>query len=111
MTKTGFFKKYEYVYDEYNDCYICPNNQILNYSTTNREGYREYKSDKYKCKECPFRKQCTESKDSVKVVTRRVWEDYLEKVEDIRHTCGIKEIYSLRSQTSNVSLMPKKNTV
>lgn len=50
MTKDGFFKKYEYVYDEYNeyneynDCYICPNNQVLNYSTTNRDGYREYKS-------------------------------------------------------------------
>ncbi len=35
MTKKGFKKKYEYVYDEYNDCYICPNNKILKYSTTN----------------------------------------------------------------------------
>ena len=99
MTKQGFFKKYEYAYDEYYDCYICPNNQILKYSTTNREGYREYKSDKNKCKDCPFRKQCTESKECVKVVTRHVWENYLETVEDIRHTRGIKEIYSLRSQT------------
>ena len=99
MTKTGFLMKYEYAYDEYYDCYICPNNQVLNYSTTNHEGYREYKSDKNKRKECLFRKQCTGSKDCVKVVTRHVWEDYLEKVEDIRHTRGIKEIYSLRSQT------------
>ena len=76
MTKQGFFKKYEYAYDEYYDCYICPNNQILKYSTTNREGYREYKSDKNKCKDCPFRKQCTESKECVKVVTRHVWENY-----------------------------------
>lgn len=45
MTKKGFFKKHEYVYDEYNDCYICPNDKILKYSTTNREGYREYKSN------------------------------------------------------------------
>ena len=44
MTKEGFFKKYEYVYDEYYDCYICPENQILRYSTTNRDGYREYKA-------------------------------------------------------------------
>lgn len=28
MTKEGFFKKYEYVYDEYYNCYICPNDQI-----------------------------------------------------------------------------------
>ena len=34
MIKSGFFNKYEYVYDEYNDCYICPNNQGLKYSTT-----------------------------------------------------------------------------
>ena len=99
MTKDGFFKKYEYVYDEFFDCYICPNNQVLNYSTTNREGYREYKSDKSKCKDCPFRNRCTNSKDHVKVVTRHVWERYMEKVEDIRHTIGVKQIYSLRSQT------------
>ena len=43
MTKNGFFRKYEYVYDEYYDCYICPANKILSYSTTNRDGYREYK--------------------------------------------------------------------
>lgn len=30
MTKKGFFKKSEYVYDEYYDCYLCPNNEILN---------------------------------------------------------------------------------
>ena len=37
MTKAGFFKKYEYVYDEYYECMICPGNQVLGYSTTNRE--------------------------------------------------------------------------
>ena len=99
MTKDGFFKKYDYVYDEYNDCMICPNNKILKYSTTNREGYREYKSNKHDCKDCPFLKQCTHSKEHVKVVMRHVWEDYIEKVEDIRHTLGTKEIYNLRSQT------------
>jgi len=46
MTKAGFFKKYEYVYDEYYDCMICQANQVLSYSTTNREGYREYKSNR-----------------------------------------------------------------
>ena len=44
MTKDGFFKKAEYVYDEYFDCYVCPNDQVLAYHTTNRSGYREYKS-------------------------------------------------------------------
>lgn len=99
MTKDGFFKKYEYVYDEYYDCYVCPNNEVLKYSTTNREGYKEYKSNQKICKKCQFLEKCTESKNKTKIVTRHVWENYLEKVEDIRHTIGTKEIYSLRSQT------------
>ena len=99
MTKDGFFKKYEYVYDEYYDCYVCPNNEVLKYSTTNREGYKEYKSNQKICKKCKFLEKCTESKNKTKIVTRHVWENYLEIVEDIRHTIGTKEIYSLRSQT------------
>lgn len=30
MTKDGFFKKYEYIYDEYYDCYVCTNNEDWN---------------------------------------------------------------------------------
>ena len=99
MTKEGFFRKHEYVYDEYYDCYICPNNQTLAYSTTNRSGYREYKSCGAMCAGCPFLSQCTESKDHVKVVTRHIWEPYMEMCEDIRHTLGMKELYSLRKET------------
>ena len=99
MTKEGFFRKYEYVYDEYYDCYICPANKILKYSTTDREGYREYKSNCGDCEACPYLSQCTESKNHVKVVTRHVWEPYMEKVEDIRHTLGMKDLYDQRKET------------
>ena len=99
MTKEGFFRKYEYVYDEYYDCYICPANKILKYSTTDREGYREYKSNCGDCEVCPYLSQCTESKNHVKVVTRHVWEPYMEKVEDIRHTLGMKDLYDQRKET------------
>lgn len=78
MTKEGFFKKYEYAYDEYYDCYICPNNKALSYSTTNREGYREYKSCGMNCADCPYLTQCTLSKDHVKVVTRFEFPHFLE---------------------------------
>lgn len=40
MGKQDFFKPYEYVYDKYYDCVICPENHVLNYATTNREGYQ-----------------------------------------------------------------------
>ncbi|HZK21090.1 MAG TPA: IS1182 family transposase [Oscillospiraceae bacterium] len=99
MTKEGFFKKYEYVYDEYYDCVICPNNQILKYSTTNKEGYQEYKSNPKICVDCPLREQCTESKGYQKVVTRHVWESYMELAEDFRHTTKGKEIYKRRKET------------
>ena len=84
MTKDGFFRKHEYVYDEYNDAYICPGNHFLHYSTTNRDGYREYKSCGKICEGCQYLSQCTASKDHVKLVTRHVWEDYMETCEDIR---------------------------
>ena len=99
MTKDGFFPKYEYVYDEYNDCYICPNNKELPYSTTNRDGYREYKSCGHVCGNCQYLEQCTHSKDHVKVVTRHVWEDYMEMCEEIRQTIGMKDLYSQRKET------------
>ena len=99
QTKKGFFRKYEYVYDEYYDCYICPEGKILTYSTTNRDGYREYKSNCRDCKDCPSLSKCTESKEHVKIVTRHIWAEYLEKCEDIRHTIGNKEIYDLRKET------------
>ena len=99
MTKKGFFKKYDYVYDEYYDCIVCPENQILKYSTTNRDGYKEFKSDPKICVNCPSRFKCTESKNFQKVVTLHVWHKYMEKAEDVRLSPKGKEIYSLRSQT------------
>ena len=99
MTKEGFFPKYEYAYDEYYDCYICPGNQVLTYRTTNREGYREYKSCGHICESCPHLAQCTQSKDHVKTVTRHVWEAYMEACEEIRCTLGMKELYSHRKET------------
>jgi transposase len=99
MTKDGFFKKYEYVYDPENDCYHCPANQVLKYSTTNREGYREYKSKAQICANCPMRHKCTESKSCVKVITRHIWEGYLDHAEAFRHTPEGKATYARRKET------------
>ena len=52
----------DYVYDAYYDCYLCPENQVLDYKTTDRQGYRQYKSDKEICKNCPNLSMCTQSK-------------------------------------------------
>jgi hypothetical protein len=93
------FKKYEYVYDEYYDCYICPQNELLTYETTNRDGYRMYRSNPNVCCNCPFLSQCTESKDHVKRISQHIWANYLEEVNHLRHTEGNKAIYALRKET------------
>jgi len=99
VTKEGYFKKYEYVYDAYYDCILCPNNQVLKYRTTNREGYREYKSDPKVCASCPCRNQCSESKNYQKIVTRHVWEDFVEMADDYRYTVEGKSSYAKRKET------------
>ena len=99
MTKKGFHEWYKYVYDEYLDMVICPQYGSLPYSTTNRKGYREYKSLKYQCAVCGTRHLCTENRDCQKTVIRHIWEDYIEQAEDIRHSPQGKESYRLRSQT------------
>ena len=99
MSKKGYFKPYEYVYDQYYNCVLCPNNQVLHYSTTNRDGYREYKSDPKICKCCPKRAQCTQSRNCQKTVTRHVWANDLDVAEDFRHTPRGKAIYRERAET------------
>lgn len=98
QTKKGNHPYYEYVYDEYYDCIICPEYQILNYSTTNREGYREYKSDPEICKNCPTRHLCTASKDFVKTVTKHIWYEYIERCEDVRQTPEYADLYKERKE-------------
>lgn len=99
MSKKGYFRPYEYVYDEYYNCVICPNDKILKYTTTNKDGYREFKSNPENCTNCPFRYKCTESKNSQKVVLKHIWQDYIELAEDIRHSPEGKTSYEMRSKT------------
>lgn len=99
MTKKGFFKKSEFAYDEYYDCYVCPNNKVLHYAATNRDGYREYKSDAADCAACPYLSKCTASKNHVKTVTQHVWNEYMEICEDIRYRIGMKKLYGKRKET------------
>ncbi len=47
-------RKRDFAYDAQFDGYRCPGGQVLRYATTNRAGYREYKSDPAKCRLCPL---------------------------------------------------------
>ena len=97
-TKENGHPWWAYVYDEYFDDVICPEYRALHYSTTNREGYREYKSRGYLCKSCPTRGMCTENAKCEKTVLRHVWQDYVEMAEHVRHMAVYKELYRLRKE-------------
>ncbi|MFD5851610.1 IS1182 family transposase, partial [Cytobacillus pseudoceanisediminis] len=98
-TKEGFFRKHEYVYDEHFDCYICPTGEILKYTTTTKEGYRQYKSDPRICAGCPFLSQCTQSQAHQKLIQRHVWEEHVEEADHLRHHQDVKPIYEKRKET------------
>ena len=87
-----------YVYDEYFDDVICPEYRALHYTTTNRDGYREYKSRTYFCKNCPTRAQCTENAKCEKTVLRHVWQDFVEMAKHVRHMTVYRELYRLRKE-------------
>lgn len=99
MGVKGFFRPHDYVYDEYYDCIICPENKVLPYATTNRDGYREFKSKCYICEKCTSLNTCTNNAKYEKTVTKHLWSDYLDRAEDIRHTPEYKKLYELRKET------------
>ncbi len=99
MGNKAFFRPHLYMYDEHYDCIICPAYEVLNYATTNRDGYREYKSKGAVCRNCEFLHQCTNNAKFEKTVTKHIWNNYIEKAEEIRHTPEHKALYDKRKET------------
>ena len=98
-SKKGMYKKREFQYIKEDDVYVCPLGCVLKYSTTNKEGRRQYKSDKKQCSTCPHLKQCTEAKNGIKVIERHIWDDEKEECIKFQKSPEGKEIYSKRKQT------------
>ena len=78
--RKGFYRPREYVYDEYYDCVLCPQNQILKYSTTNREGCKEFKSKGYICENCPNLSKCTNNAKCEKTVVILIHYHLIDKI-------------------------------
>ena len=106
--KPGMFYKREYEYDAYRNEYVCPQGQALCYSTTNRAGYREYKSNPEICRRCTMREKCTNSANAVKVVVRHVWEWAKERVRARSLSDWGKRIYARRKETVERSFADAK---
>lgn len=108
MGKPGMLKKRDFVYDEHYDCYLCPQGQVLEYSTTTREGKNEYKSDPAICARCPQLSQCTSSRSKQRLVQRHLWEGYLEEVQEHRYQERGKKLYKRRKETVERSFADAK---
>ncbi|WP_425439665.1 transposase [Planococcus faecalis] len=90
------------------DAYACPMGCKLSYATTDREGYRQYKSRPEDCEHCPLRSDCFSAKSKQRSIFRHIWEDEKEKVRANKRTPSGKKLYKLRSQTIERSFADAK---
>ncbi|WP_259780683.1 IS1182 family transposase [Aestuariispira ectoiniformans] len=106
--RAGMLRKRDYQYDRQLDGYRCPQGQFLNYATTDRNGYRHYKSDPKVCATCPLLASCTGSAKHTKTVTRHVWQDARERTDAHRLTDWGKRLYKRRKETVERSFADAK---
>ncbi|WP_376768420.1 IS1182 family transposase [Paenibacillus planticolens] len=106
-TSEGLSKD-KFIFNEEKNVYICPKGQELTYSTTNRQGYREYTSDAKQCKNCPLLSTCTTAKNYVRKIQRHLWESFKERVARNKKSISGKKLYRLRCQTIERSFADAK---
>jgi transposase len=107
-TAEGTLPKKHFTYDEERNCYVCPSGELLHYATTNRSGYREYRSDATKCKACPLNETCTTSVSKQRTIQRHIWETYKEQVVQNRQSDNGQAVYVFRCQTIERSFADAK---
>ena len=69
----GPFSKSHFIYDQLQDCYICPENHRLRYSYTNKKnGKRQYRiEDKMFCRQCQYFGACTKAERGRSIIRLR----------------------------------------
>jgi transposase len=106
--KPGMMPKKAFVHDAMEDGYRCPEGRMLTYATTDRTGYRHYKSDAAACRTCPLLASCTTNTKAQRTVTRHVWQDARERTDAHRLTDWGKRIYKRRKETVERSFADAK---
>lgn len=104
----GKYGKYKFKYISEWDVYICPERNYLEYVTTDRDGYREYKCKNGRCATCPCKGECLSARQKTKSLRRHVWEDYKDKAYIFTHTDEGKAIYQRRKETIERSFADAK---
>jgi transposase len=104
----GMMDKSQFIYQPYEDGYMCPNGQFLPYATTNREGYRQYRSDPKQCANCPLLASCTSAQNKQRELNRHIWQDARETINKNRLTPYGKKVYKRRQETIERSFADAK---
>lgn len=106
--RQGMMRKSAFVHEPAADGYRCPQGQLLAYATTDRTGYRHYRSDPAICRTCPLLASCTTSANATRLITRHVWQDARERNDATRLTAWGKAIYRRRKETVERSFADAK---
>lgn len=106
--KAGMMGPKAFTYEASLDGYRCPQGQLLPYATTDRSGYRHYRSDPNICRTCPLLASCTSNAKGQRTITRHVWQDIKAKVDAHRLTDWGKAIYKRRQETVERSFADAK---
>lgn len=106
--RAGMMASKLFVYEVERDGYRCPQGQLLAYVTTDRTGYRHYKSDPAICRSCPLLASCTSNRNATRLIIRHVWADARERADAHRLTPWGKRIYKRRKETVERSFADAK---
>jgi len=106
--KPGMMRSSRFAYDPGTDTYRCPQGQSLAYATTDRNGYRHYRSDPGLCRACPLLASCTTNAKAQRTLTRHVWQDEREQVDANRLTAWGRLVYARRKETVERSFADAK---
>ncbi|MHA2219492.1 MAG: IS1182 family transposase [Candidatus Hodarchaeales archaeon] len=96
----GEFSKEHFRYDPERDCYICPEDQLLEYKRYDKiKKHREYRITKIKiCRSCRRFGECTRSKNHGRKVIRLANEEVKEKIQRYYKSKEGQSVYKLRQQ-------------
>lgn len=90
------YRPWEYTYIPEKDVYLCPQGKELRHTTTDKDGKRSYRSTPKNCRDCPYQAKCGANEKGQKLLTRHIWQSYLDAVESIRKTEDAKCMYAMR---------------
>jgi len=106
--RPGMMRKAAFIYEEHHDGYRCREGQLLRYATTDRNGYKHYRSAPDICRTCPRLASCTSNAGSIRTITRHVWQASRERVDAHRLTSWGKAVYKRRKETVERSFADAK---